>query len=157
MFKNIVILLVLIYSSFILGCERPCRDAIASSFTDKYTPLIHHVINKLQDPLVNIIQQTQIPDQLSSAMPVDTIHDMLTKNVLNHLQQFQDNITSVLETNIYSVMFQEKDPFKGDCNHPKRLSRTKPPPGDVWTLQECKYIYIYIIYLYIYLLIIYFI
>ncbi|CAO3650387.1 unnamed protein product [Cunninghamella blakesleeana] len=113
-------------------------NAIARSFTDKYTPLIHHVINKLQDPLVNIIQQTEIPVQLSSAMYNDTITSMLTKNVLDRIQQFQDNITTGLEANIYSVMFMEQDPFKGDCNHPSRLSRNKPPPGDFWTLKECE-------------------
>ncbi|KAI9300536.1 hypothetical protein BJ944DRAFT_272896 [Cunninghamella echinulata] len=139
MLKKLLLFLLLLYSQLIIACERPCRDAIAKSFTEKYSPLIHHVIDKLQDPLLHTIQQKQVPEQLSSTMPIDVLQSMLTNRILIQIQQLKNHTTFNLQDNIYNVMFKDVDPpFKGDCSVPKRLERKVPPPNESWTLQECE-------------------
>lgn len=72
-------------------------------------------------------------------MPEQALQKGVTASLKETLQIFVDwAAEKPLEDGIYRVMFAEKDPFKGDCNNPKRLDRKMPPEGESWRRDECK-------------------
>ncbi|CAO3598267.1 unnamed protein product [Absidia cylindrospora] len=139
--KSTLAMVALVASSMMVsGCEPPCRHGLAKAFADNYAPVVQDTVVQLHSNLkANLFESTTTPVQITSVVPEKAIHDA----VLNAVQETLDAYTHwakgpTLENGIFQVMFNEKDPFKGDCNNPKRVDRRMPPPGESWTLQECE-------------------
>ncbi|KAI9261082.1 hypothetical protein BY458DRAFT_439838 [Sporodiniella umbellata] len=118
-----------------LACEMPCRRGVSKNFADYYTPVLQQTFNHLQQRLFQAIQTTHAPHELSPEL-----FKSLETNLANQLNQFvqDDSLKIKLANGFYQVIFNQERPYKGDCNHPKVLDRTMPPPNTNWTMIECE-------------------
>ncbi|KAI8089764.1 uncharacterized protein BX664DRAFT_333833 [Halteromyces radiatus] len=132
---------VALVATMVSGCEPPCRRGVAQAFADSYAPVVQDAVSQLHSTLkTNLFQSITVPVQITSVVPEDSIKDAVLRAVQETLEIYTNRATGKpLTTGIYNVMFNEQDPFKGDCNHPKRLNRTMPPEGVSWTLDECDH------------------
>jgi hypothetical protein len=139
--KSTLTLVALAAATLVSGCEPPCRRGVAKAFADSYAPVVQETVLQLNTNLkVSLFESTSAPVQITSVVPEsaiqDAVHGAVKKTLDDYLgRRVTDN---TLEKGIYNTMFNEQDPFKGDCNHPKRLTRNMPPEGESWTLEECK-------------------
>ncbi|CAO3643851.1 unnamed protein product [Cunninghamella echinulata] len=136
--KSLTILTLL--TSLVYSCEPECRHGVAKAFAESYKPVVYDTIDRLQVILKeNLFTKDDVPKEISNVVPVKAIHENIITTTQKTLKEFAYRATEKqLEDGIFSVMFQEEDPFKGDCNNPKRLERKMPPPGVSWTLDECS-------------------
>lgn len=127
-------------SSMVSGCEPPCRHGLAKAFADNYAPVVQDTITLLHSNLKsNLFTSVTAPVQITSVVPEDAIRDTVLNVVSETLNAYTNRAQGqTLENGIFQVMFNEKDPFKGDCNNPKRVDRRMPPPGESWTMEECE-------------------
>ncbi|KAI7862823.1 hypothetical protein BDF14DRAFT_1876517 [Spinellus fusiger] len=123
----------------VLACEPECRHGLAEDFAKHYTPVIEQTVQGLGLSLSNAFANTTVPGLVSAVVPEDQLKASLVSALHVTLSDFLVGATGrTLNDGIFSVMFAEKDPFKGDCNDPKRVDRKMPPPGESWTREECK-------------------
>ncbi|KAI8073914.1 hypothetical protein BC940DRAFT_267109 [Gongronella butleri] len=120
------------------ACEPPCRHAIAKAFTQQYWPLVQQVMAQLDMPLTRPVYKRPPPYQLTDVVPVDVLQETLADTARQVVKAFVNDTSYGLEEQIYNVMFNEEEPFKGDCSSPPRLDRKMPPEGEAWTMDECR-------------------
>lgn len=137
--KSISVVL-LVATSTVLGCEMDCRRGLSKDFASFYSPVIKDTVNNLQSQLISSIQKVTVPTIITTDIDKTQITQGLEKSIETTLDSFVTMATadSKLAEGFYQVMFNEELPYKGDCNNPKRLNRKMPPPGESWTLEECK-------------------
>ncbi|KAI8994943.1 hypothetical protein BDB01DRAFT_774698 [Pilobolus umbonatus] len=138
MWKSIYSLLFI--ATGILACEMPCRRGVSKAFGEFYTPVVQATVDNLQTHLVQSITQVTIPAKITNNVESTELLHSVTVAINSSLSDFVSTATSEdrLAQGIYQVIFNEELPYKGDCNHPKRLTRTMPPPGESWTMEECQ-------------------
>ncbi|KAI8388021.1 uncharacterized protein BYT42DRAFT_543394 [Radiomyces spectabilis] len=130
--------LLAVFASTAFACEPECRRGLAADFTVQYEPVVRMTLDNLQSELSKSLSNFTFPDQIRSVVPEDEFRNGIGSAVKNTLEQYSQLAAGQrLEKDIYNVMFNEDKPFKGDCNHPKRVDRRMPPPGDSWTRDEC--------------------
>lgn len=126
-----------------LACEPECRHGVAAAFAEQYVPVVKVAVNDLSNTFASTLfnANATLPNHVAAVVPEQTLRSSLTASLSDTLDLFVDEATGKkLESGIFSVMFSEEDPFKGDCNAPpRRLTRNMPPPGESWTREECKY------------------
>ncbi|ORX62014.1 hypothetical protein DM01DRAFT_1315334 [Hesseltinella vesiculosa] len=131
---------VALFSSLTFACEPECRRGVARAFSDFYAPVVKDTVSQLQTTLrSSLFDGNPLPEQVSNVVPEKDLKDQVLAVVSNTLDEFGNRVAEKpLQQGIFSVMFSEKDPFKGDCNRPpRRLTRNMPPAGESWTLEEC--------------------
>jgi hypothetical protein len=113
-----------------LACEKDCRAGVSTDLAGAYKPVIQKTVDDLESSIVSSLEQQMDPQE---------VLEMKTsvKNTLADFVNYATNYTR-LAAGIHHVMFDETLPYKGDCNHPPRLTRRMPPPGESWTMEECK-------------------
>jgi hypothetical protein len=80
-----------------------------------------------------------IPSQISAAVSEQSLRAGIENAVTTSIDKMIHTVNSdSLDKLYYSEMFNGPRAFKGDCNNPKRVDRRMPPPGESWTLDECK-------------------
>lgn len=126
-----------------LACEPECRHGVAAAFAEHYVPVVQVAVNDLSNTFASTLfnANATLPDHVATVVPEQTLRSSLTTSLSDTLGLFVEEATGKkLESGIFSVMFSEQDPFKGDCNAPpRRLTRNMPPAGESWTREECKY------------------
>ncbi|CAO3612656.1 unnamed protein product [Cunninghamella blakesleeana] len=132
--------IITLFTSLVYSCEIDCRHGVANALAEEYKPVVMDTVDKLQLILKrNLFHNDNIPSIISDAVPVESIHENIILTTQDTLKKFTAEITKKqLEEGIFSVMFKEEKPFKGDCNNPKRLERKMPPVGESWTMEECN-------------------
>ncbi|KAF7723972.1 hypothetical protein EC973_001488 [Apophysomyces ossiformis] len=119
------------FTTSVLACEPLCRRGLAQAFAEHYAPVIQLTVDDLQTPLQAAYDEVPVPPQLQLLAPEAAFRQTMKFDLQTALQRFVIEASgSTLEDGIYQVMFNEQDPFKGDCNNPRRLNRKMPPPGD---------------------------
>ena len=138
MFKRTLLLLsVLVSAAF--ACEPECRHGLAAAFAGFYGPVVQLSVQDLQHTFTSTLFNVSIPKQVSAVVPEDALRTGLANSLSDTLDVFVEQATGKpLEDGIFSVMFSEEKPFKGDCNNPARLTRKMPPAGESWYREECK-------------------
>jgi hypothetical protein len=121
------------------ACEPDCRRGLATEFAKRYQSPIAHTLQLLKPELVNFSLQDVIPPQISAAVSEEALRAGIQAGVAESI----DKMTNVangdgLDKLYYAELFNGALAFKGDCNNPKRVDRRMPPPGESWTLDECK-------------------
>ncbi|KAG2225751.1 hypothetical protein INT45_011419 [Circinella minor] len=138
MFRKLILLLPLV-ASLTSACEPLCRHAISQTLADRYIPVIHLAVNELHESLNTNVYHITIPDKLSNTVPEKELQDGIRNTIEDGLDDFTMQATgAMLEEGIYQTLFSGDQPFKGDCNSPKRLDRKKPNEGEDWTREECE-------------------
>ncbi|KAI8066336.1 hypothetical protein BC940DRAFT_65185 [Gongronella butleri] len=129
-----------LFSTLALGCEPECRRGVAKAFADVYAPVVKDTVTQLREELrSNLFANTPLPEQIANVVPESDLKEQVLAVVSSTLDEFSNRATDKpLAQGIFSVMFAEDKPFKGDCNHPRRLTRNMPPAGESWTLEECE-------------------
>lgn len=136
---TLVSLLLCSLISVVFGCEPQCRKGVAHAFAEFYTPVVQLAVDGLQDTFSSTLFNVTVPQHLSAFVPEDALTASVLGDLSETLKLFVDQATGKpLQDGIFAVMFSEADPFKGDCNHPRRLTRNMPPPGESWTREECE-------------------
>ncbi|KAI8336307.1 hypothetical protein BC941DRAFT_428868 [Chlamydoabsidia padenii] len=138
--KSTLTLVALTAATLVSGCEPECRHGVAKAFADSYAPVVQDTVLQLNTNLAaDLFDSTSAPVQITSVVPENAIQDAVHGAVKKTLNDYVGRVTDgTLEKGIYNVMFNEQDPFKGDCNHPRRLTRNMPPKGESWTMEECE-------------------
>ncbi|KAI8375152.1 hypothetical protein BD560DRAFT_392861 [Blakeslea trispora] len=137
--KNIPVLL-LAAASTVLACEMDCRRGVSKGFAQFYQPVIKDSVSNLQYELTSAIQKITVPSIITDNIEASEVIEDLERSI----QYSSDNFTNMatadsrLAEGFYQVIFNEELPYKGDCNNPKRLNRKMPPPGESWTMDECR-------------------
>ncbi|KAI7876929.1 hypothetical protein K492DRAFT_172122 [Lichtheimia hyalospora FSU 10163] len=125
-----------------LACEPECRHGVAAAFAEQYVPVVQVAVNDLSNTFASTLfnANATLPNHVAAVVPEQTLRSSLTTSLSDTLSLFVDEATGKkLESGIFSVMFSEEDPFKGDCNAPpRRLTRNMPPAGESWTREECE-------------------
>ncbi|KAI8146261.1 hypothetical protein BJV82DRAFT_601115 [Fennellomyces sp. T-0311] len=136
MLKRLTFLTLIV--SLASACEPLCRHAISQVFADRYIPVIHLAVNDLHESLNTNLYNVSIPTKLLNLVPEKVLQDGIRNTVEDGLDDFTMQTTGdILEEGIYQTIFSGDEPFKGDCNNPKRLDRKKPNEGEEWTREEC--------------------
>ncbi|GAN07255.1 hypothetical protein MAM1_0154d06750 [Mucor ambiguus] len=137
--KSIPLLLVAAAYS-VSACEMDCRRGLSRDFAGFYVPVIKDSISDLHSQLTKSIEKVSIPDAITSQLERSELMDDIEESIETSLNEFVALATSQsrLAEGFYQVMFNEELPYKGDCNNPKRLTRKMPPPGESWTMDECR-------------------
>ncbi|KAG0179854.1 hypothetical protein DFQ28_001932 [Apophysomyces sp. BC1034] len=131
--------LLLAFTTSVFACEPLCRKGLAQAFAEHYAPVIQLAVDSIQAPLTEAYAKAPVPPQLQLLAPENAFRETVKNDLQNALQHFVIEAAGrPLEDGIYQVMFAEENPFKGDCNNPKRLDRKMPPTGESWTREECK-------------------
>ncbi|KAI8878488.1 hypothetical protein K501DRAFT_195752 [Backusella circina FSU 941] len=126
--KGITLLFI---ASTVFACEKDCRAGVSTDLANAYTPVIQKTVDDLESTLVTSLEQQMEDPQQVTEMKT------LVKNTLVDFVSYATNYTQ-LAAGIHHVLFDEALPYKGDCNHPARLTRKMPPPGESWTMEECE-------------------
>jgi hypothetical protein len=131
--------LIAALAAVVSACEPECRHGLATAFSDKYYEPIAHTIQLLKPELTNF--KLNVPSQISAAVSEQALKAGIETGVTNAINKMINTVTGdSLDKLYYSEMFNGPRSFKGDCNNPKRVDRRMPPPGESWTLEECKLI-----------------
>ncbi|KAI9321552.1 hypothetical protein BX666DRAFT_1903559 [Dichotomocladium elegans] len=121
-----------------LACEPECRHGVAHAFAENYVPVVRIAVDDLRDTFTSSLFNATFPAHVAAIVPEPVLRNSVSASISETLDVFVDKATgSTLESGIFSVMFSEEKPFKGDCNNPPRLTRKMPPAGESWTLEEC--------------------
>ena len=138
--KSLFTIVAAALASTSLACEPECRRGLAADFAKHYGPVVELAVNHLQDSFASDVTNATLPSSVSSVVPENALHRELTTQLSNTLDVFVEEASGKdLQSGIFSVMFAEENPFKGDCNHPARLTRKMPPEGESWTREECTF------------------
>ena len=137
--KTIAIFLTM--TTAVFGCEMDCRRGVSQNFADYYTPVVQMSVDSLESQLTSSLQKVKIPTKITDQVPSTELTQDMQNAIHSSLQNFVKVATSKprLAEGFYQVIFNEELPYKGDCNNPKRLTRKMPPPGESWTIEECKF------------------
>ncbi|KAI9469312.1 hypothetical protein BDB00DRAFT_863164 [Zychaea mexicana] len=136
MFKRLITLTFLV--SLASACEPLCRHAISQAFADRYIPVIHLAVTDLHEALNTNLYNITIPSKLLDVVPEKELQDGIRNTVQDGLDDFTMQSTGdILQEGIHQTIFSGDEPFKGDCNNPKRLDRKKPKEDEEWTREEC--------------------
>ncbi|CEG83797.1 hypothetical protein RMATCC62417_17670 [Rhizopus microsporus] len=127
-------------TSVALACEMDCRRGVSGDFADVYKPIIDMSVNRLQDQLTSSIPKVSVPPKITTHVSNGELVDDIRASIKSTLEQFANTELSKprLAEGFYQVIFNEENPYKGDCNNPRRLTRKMPPKGESWTLEECE-------------------
>lgn len=133
--------LILLAASSTLACEPDCRRGVAKNFAYFYAPVIQDSVDNLHSQLSKAIVKVAVPSVITDQIDKTELLDDIEESIDTSLNTFVAMATSQskLAEGFYQVTFNEELPYKGDCNHPARLTRTMPPPGESWTMDECKF------------------
>jgi hypothetical protein len=139
-------LLLVAAATTAFACEMDCRKGVAGDLAKVYTPVLEKSVDNLESSLTSSIQKVAIPAVITSDATEEDVNAIIEDSIKSTLKTFVSFATDEkrLANGIYRVLFTEELPYKGDCNHPARLTRKMPPDGESWTLDECKlngYIY----------------
>jgi hypothetical protein len=136
--KSISVLLLA--ASSVLACEMDCRRGLSRDFAGFYVPVIKDSISDLHSQLTKSIEKVAVPTVITDQFDKSELMDDIEQSIESSLNEFVTLAISQsrLAEGFYQVMFNEELPYKGDCNNPRRLTRKMPPPGESWTLDECK-------------------
>ncbi|ORE16823.1 hypothetical protein BCV71DRAFT_244378 [Rhizopus microsporus] len=117
-----------------------CRRGVSGDFADVYKPIIDMSVNRLQTQLTSSIPKVSVPSKITTHVSNEELVDDIRASIKSTLEQFANTELSKprLAEGFYQVIFNEENPYKGDCNNPKRLTRKMPPKGESWTLEECE-------------------
>lgn len=137
--KSLFTIVAAALASTSLACEPECRRGLAADFAKHYGPVVQLAVDQLQDSFASDVTNATLPSSIYTMLPENVLQSKLTEQLSTTLGNFVEEATGKdLTSGIFSVMFAEEKPFKGDCNHPARLTRKMPPPGESWTREECK-------------------
>lgn len=133
-FTTIIISTVFIGSSLFLSsikaCEKPCQDGVSSAFSEKYsqelTPLFDAFKTDIDSTALTGVDMTKFGGNIVTAInaAIAKTADTIETTFINSLQSFA-----------FDAIFNQQPKFKGDCNHPKRV--TQPPKGVAWQPSDC--------------------
>lgn len=138
MLKSVLAVLS-VFAASAFACEPDCRHGLANAFAGHYAPVVQLAVDELEYTFSTSLFNVSVPEEVSTVVPEQALQKGVTASLKETLQIFVDwAAEKPLEDGIYRVMFAEKDPFKGDCNNPKRLDRKMPPEGESWRRDECK-------------------
>lgn len=138
-----IVLILAVATSNTLACEMDCRRGVSKNFADFYTPVIKDSVKNLHAQLTKSFTNVAVPNAIRSKnIQKDQILKDVEASLATSLDQFvaMATSTSKLAEGFYQVTFNEELPYKGDCNNPRRLTRKMPPPGESWTMDECKFV-----------------
>ncbi|KAG2214931.1 hypothetical protein INT45_013453 [Circinella minor] len=139
MFKRTLLLLTTLLVNMALACEPECRHGLAAAFAGFYGPVIQLSVEDLKNTFSQTLFNITLPSQISSTVPEDILRNGVANSLSETLELFVNQASGKpLEDGIFAVMFSEANPFKGDCNHPARLTRKMPPAGESWYRDECE-------------------
>ncbi|CDS04854.1 hypothetical protein LRAMOSA07384 [Lichtheimia ramosa] len=137
--KSLFTIVAAALASTSLACEPECRRGLAADFAKHYGPVVQLAVDQLQDSFASDVTNATLPSSIYTMLPENVLQSKLTEQLSSTLGVFVEEATGKdLTSGIFSVMFAEEKPFKGDCNHPARLTRKMPPPGESWTREECQ-------------------
>ncbi|RUS21807.1 hypothetical protein BC937DRAFT_91399 [Endogone sp. FLAS-F59071] len=136
--STITLLLVSSSLTFVIACEKDCREGVAKAFADKYTPAVNLIFEGLRTLVDDkLFSSIQTPPEFLAAVPIDLLEkalkDAIDAGITTLDSKFQQRLPSLM----HSTIFNEDPKFRGDCNHPKRLPYNMPPEGESWTLKHC--------------------
>ncbi|KAL1928226.1 hypothetical protein VTP01DRAFT_3142 [Rhizomucor pusillus] len=138
MLKSVLAVLS-VFAASAFACEPDCRHGLANAFAGHYAPVVQLAVDELEYTFSTSLFNVSVPEEVSIVVPEQALQKGVTASLKETLQIFVDwAAEKPLEDGIYRVMFAEKDPFKGDCNNPKRLDRKMPPEGESWRRDECE-------------------
>lgn len=130
--------LIAALAAVVSACEPECRRGLATAFSDKYYEPIAHTVQLLRPELINF--KLNVPSQISAAVSEQALKAGIETGVTTAINKMINTVTGdSLDKLYYAEMFNGPRAFKGDCNNPKRVDRRMPPPGESWTLEECKF------------------
>lgn len=137
--RSIPLLLVAAAYS-VSACEMDCRRGVSRNFAGFYVPVIKDSITDLHSQLTKSIEKVPVPGAITSQLEKSELLEDIEESIETSLNEFVALATSQskLAEGFYQVIFNEELPYKGDCNHPKRLTRNMPPKGESWTMDECR-------------------
>ncbi|RCH93684.1 hypothetical protein CU098_009103 [Rhizopus stolonifer] len=132
--------LLLLAASTVFACEMDCRRGVSKGFAGFYEPVIKDSVTNLHSELSKAIEKITVPTVITQKVERSEVLSDLEDSIENSLTDFTAMATaqSRLAEGFYQVIFNEELPYKGDCNNPKRLNRKMPPPGESWTMEECR-------------------
>jgi hypothetical protein len=131
---TIIISTIFIGTSLLLSstkaCEEPCALGVSEAFSDKYKqelePLFDNFKTDVVSNALNGVDTTKFGGSIATAITnaIGTTADTIKAKFFESLQSFA-----------YDAIFNQQPKFKGDCNHPKRV--TQPPKGVAWKPSDC--------------------
>ncbi|CEP19985.1 hypothetical protein [Parasitella parasitica] len=138
--KKTIPLLLVAAASSVFACEMDCRRGLSRDFAGFYVPVIKDTISDLHSQLTKAIKKVSVPSTITNQLEKSELLDDIQESIESSLNAFVALATSQsrLAEGFYQVMFNEELPYKGDCNNPRRLTRKMPPPGESWTMDECR-------------------
>ncbi|KAI9020023.1 hypothetical protein CLU79DRAFT_704511 [Phycomyces nitens] len=140
MLRSTLVVLAAFFAGTTLACEPDCRHGLANDFSKFYSPVLEVVFDQLSERLIaEATKPITIAEQLSAVIYEEDIRKDIRAIISPTVKNFEgDYAEKKVEDSIFKVMFAEENPFKGDCNTPKRIDRKMPPPGESWTREECE-------------------
>ncbi|KAG0225704.1 hypothetical protein BGW41_004579 [Actinomortierella wolfii] len=112
------------------ACERECQQNVSHAFADKYQNISDSYYSYLGENIEKYVLWG-IPESAYTKAESD-----------NAVATFKDAVEEARKAwalkiypNVFTSIFADEPKFKGDCNHPKRV--TQPPLGVWWKLEDC--------------------
>jgi len=129
-----IITTIFIGTSFILpstkACEAPCQAGVSAAFSDSYRLELEPMFDDFKTNIVGSaltgVDTTKFGGNIGTAITtaIGTTADTIKAKFFDNLQYF-----------VFDAIFNQQPKFKGDCNHPKRV--TQPPVGVPWQPSDC--------------------
>ncbi|CAI2171234.1 15006_t:CDS:2 [Funneliformis geosporum] len=120
------------------ACEQDCRIGVAQAFVDSYALEIQPIFSDFSQKVTkNLYYNTSLSKITTDPSLVSSILKSIytsTKDLVN--KTLPQTVISESPRKIHDAIFETEPKFKGDCNHPKRV--TQPPSGVAWTFDDCK-------------------
>jgi len=131
---TIIISTVFVGTSLFLSstnaCEAPCQEGVSAAFADNYKQELEPLFDSFKTDIVtnalNGVDMTKFSSSIGPAVnnAISTTADTVKAKFLSSLASFA-----------FDAIFDQQPKFKGDCNHPKRV--TQPPVGVAWKPSDC--------------------
>ncbi|KAG0380041.1 hypothetical protein BGX24_010455 [Mortierella sp. AD032] len=119
-----------LFAPSVLACERECQVNVSRAFADKYEVISNTYYTYLNERVEKALFYG-VPEQTLSGME----RDAAIKTVQDAVDQAKVGWAKTIFQTVFDTIFKDEPKFKGDCNHPKRV--TQPPLGVNWLMPDC--------------------
>ncbi|RHZ88825.1 hypothetical protein Glove_21g358 [Diversispora epigaea] len=124
-----LVILVLFSPNPAQSCEKSCQNGIGGAFAQAYTKEITNLFKQFNSKLENSLFNKVSGIKSSTKKE---IYNSCVHTTSDTMKDFESNLVNIVKSGI----FNQAPKFKGQCQHPLRV--TQPPKGVNWTLSDCE-------------------